>query len=187
MKKIVITGGPCSGKTTTIDLLATRGHFILPELAREIIAEELNEAREDPNYTPKVPWTDQKIFQCMVATRQWHREQEIPKGLARVFLDRGIVDGLAYAAVFEKALPGLAYELIAKTRYDHVFFLKALPYQRDAERREDPELAKRITQAIFGHYRAEGYNPILVPVMAPKDRVAFIEEEVLQWDTQRSS
>ncbi len=187
MKKIVITGGPCSGKTTTIDILATHGHFILPEVAREVIAEELNEAREDPNYTPKVPWTDQKIFQGMVAVRQWYREQEIPKGLARVFLDRGIVDGLAYAAVFEEALPGLALELIAKTQYDHVFFLEALPYQRDAERREDPELAKRITQAIFAHYRAERYDVTRVPVMAPKDRVAFIEEEVLSWDTWRSS
>ena len=35
--KIVITGGPCSGKTALVDKLFEKGYEIIPEVAREII------------------------------------------------------------------------------------------------------------------------------------------------------
>lgn len=40
MKKYVITGGPGIGKTTVIELLASRGYVIVLEVARLITEEE---------------------------------------------------------------------------------------------------------------------------------------------------
>ena len=46
---IVITGGPCSGKTTIIQALAEAGHTTVPEAATELIeAPALENQRADP-------------------------------------------------------------------------------------------------------------------------------------------
>ena len=41
MKRYVLTGGPCSGKTTVLNILAKCGYPVVPELAREMIEKEI--------------------------------------------------------------------------------------------------------------------------------------------------
>ena len=41
----VLTGGPCSGKTTLIDELKQRGYSVFPEPARIVIASELAQGK----------------------------------------------------------------------------------------------------------------------------------------------
>ena len=57
----VITGAPCSGKTTLIDNLADLGYNTVPEAGRKYIENELakgrslDEVRQDPaNFTRKI-------------------------------------------------------------------------------------------------------------------------------------
>lgn len=37
----VLTGGPCSGKSTTLEYLSSRGYLVVPEMARVVIDEEI--------------------------------------------------------------------------------------------------------------------------------------------------
>ena len=88
-KFIVITGGPCSGKTTIIDALAGRGHTTVPEAATELI--------EDPGLEDLR--TNPREFQLQVLLRQLENEQRVLETASAdsvVFLDRGVGDGFGY-------------------------------------------------------------------------------------------
>ena len=63
---IVISGGPCSGKTTVIDALAERGHATIPEAATELI--------RDPAFDQLR--TAPREFQLQVLLRQLENEIE---------------------------------------------------------------------------------------------------------------
>ena len=43
MRKIIITGGPCTGKTTLLDSIAEEGYLKIEECAREIIDLKFND------------------------------------------------------------------------------------------------------------------------------------------------
>jgi len=78
-KKIVLTGGPCCGKTTLIQELRKRGHRVLNEVAREVLAE--GKYGKNNNY---------HLLQESIFSRQIEKEAKL-EGL--VFLDRGLLMG----------------------------------------------------------------------------------------------
>ena len=164
--RYVITGGPGIGKTTVLDILSTLGHQIVPEAAREVI-----EAEQAVN-GDALPWKDSNKFQEKVLELQLRYE-----GAASgqpVFCDRGIVDGHGYSTFFG----GKAPEEIARLgrgRYSKVFVLDRLPtYQKDSARLEDEDTAIGIHLAVVDAYKNFGYDPILVPVLTPHERVDYV-------------
>ncbi len=163
MSKNVITGGPCVGKTTTIDELARRGHKTVPEAARMIIQEE----QSKPNGI--LPWTDLIGFQYLVLNRQIDLEKNLGDG----FLDRAI-DGIAYCRLGGIKVPKELIYFAKTNRYDKILLLDQLPYKQDSERREDPALAKKIHDEIFRVYTDFGYSPIRIPVRPVGERVDII-------------
>ena len=66
---LVVTGGPCAGKTTLITRLGELGHPILPEAAAEVIIEGIHHPSRDP-----------VAFQREVLRRQLGREATAPEG-----------------------------------------------------------------------------------------------------------
>ena len=79
MKKIVLTGGPCSGKTTTIEEISIRGFPVLNEVAKDIIA-----SRRNFPLTPE----ESVIRQDMIFKRQYANEEEMEKkDYDEIFLD----------------------------------------------------------------------------------------------------
>ncbi|MBI4141893.1 AAA family ATPase [Candidatus Woesearchaeota archaeon] len=70
MKKIVITGGHCVGKTTTINLIKEHGIHVIDEVPRDIIAAELWKQKNNPLYEPIVPWTKFEEFQHLIIDEQ---------------------------------------------------------------------------------------------------------------------
>lgn len=54
--RIVITGGPGSGKTTLIEALAAAGHVLEPEAGRAVIRQQQAEGGDG------LPWRDQARF-----------------------------------------------------------------------------------------------------------------------------
>lgn len=168
MKRFVLTGGPGTGKTTTIAELKRRGYSVLRESARDIIAEELAKKTSDA-----LPWKNVFKFQELLAELQIKTELASLKENKTdiVFLDRGILDGLAYCALAKQEPPTNITEHHKLYPYDKVFVLEPLPHRTDEERREDSETATAIHHEIIRIYRAFGYELIFIPVMPVTDRV----------------
>lgn len=166
----VITGGPGVGKTTTLELLAQRGFTTVPETARDVIARQ-QEAGNDG----LLPWTDFIGFQYLVLEEQLRRERSATGD--PVFLDRGVIDALAYCRVFDKPVPDALALHARPERYAHVFLLDQLPhYATDAQRKEDPQTARKIHEAIGDAYRRVGCTVTRVPAIGPHARVEYILE-----------
>jgi predicted ATPase len=171
MKKYVVTGGPGVGKTTTINDLKKNGFYIVSETAREIIEKSL---KENSNV---VPWIDLDSFNREVIKEQGKKEKAIPKNQERIFLDRGIVDALAYYDVAgKKPIPELT-EAIKKVNYEKVFILDRLPiYINDEARKEDNTKAEKIHKAIIKAYKK--FNVFIVPVLSVKERTKWILNKI---------
>lgn len=127
---IVLTGGPCAGKTSAIAVmeqeLTQKGYvvFIVPETATEIIKS---------GYAPWLKCTTNLDFQRFIMKKQLHKEKlylQIAESVSApkivIIYDRGIVDGKSYMSNSEYV--GLLHELglnevSAKDRYDAVIHL----------------------------------------------------------------
>ncbi len=165
MKKYVITGGPCSGKTTTITELAALGYETIPESARAVIEQE------QPNGI--LPWTNIFEFQKLVLKKQLELEEKING--TTTFLDRGCLDGIAYCWQSKVEVPQELIEITRNRRYNTIFLLEQLPkYQTDGQRKEDPTVAKELHRLIEQAYKEFGYRVINIPVLEPKQRALTI-------------
>ena len=170
-KRYVIAGGPGIGKSTLVEILASRGHTIVPESARIIIEEEKIKKSD------ALPWKDVQRFQELVAKRQLKAERECKAEVA--FLDRGILDGYAYCRLEKVLVPKILMEQLktkeGKRRYDAVFLLDPLPfYEKDENRRFDQKKQLEAHKAIEDAYAKHGYKPIRVPVLPPQKRADFV-------------
>jgi len=170
MKKIVLTGGPGTGKSTLILALEQRGEYVIRESAEDVI--RLMQAQGHPE-----PWT-MPGFQELILKLQLQRESRIPDEAARVFMDRGVPDGLAYA------LPGTrTYELLLqeakKAKYDLVFLVENLGCtNKTAVRAENHEEAVKLGSKLEEVYRMLGYEPIRIPAVPLNERLEKILSEM---------
>lgn len=165
--KYVLTGGPCVGKTTILELIAKLGVAkIVPEAARYVIEIEQSQNGD------ALPWKDNVKFQQRVMETQLKFEGDLEEGV--VFLDRGLIDGYGYCNHFDTATPEGLIEL-SIGRYEKVFLLdQLLNYKNDESRLENLEEATKIHEAIADAYISLGYEVVRVPVLSPEDRVEFI-------------
>ena len=169
---IVISGGPCSGKTTVIDALAERGHATIPEAATELI--------RDPAFDQLR--TDPREFQRQVLLRQLENERrllETREAGSIVFLDRGIADGFGYLEYhgiepFEERIEAWA-ENRQQTRC--VLFFESRPdYQAASHRSETPDEARRIRENLLQDYRSRHDRVSLVEWLPVEERIAAVLE-----------
>lgn len=167
-KLYVITGAPCSGKTTLINELERRGYRVFPEVAREYVDEELAKGRAIEEVVG-----DQQAFQEEVCRRKSERESSITEP-GPVFLDRGLPDTRAYVRVRGVTEHPWMTDCIEGARYEKVFLLEPLPIVADYLRKETSEEQRTIHQAILEAYRSCGYEPVIVPVLPSEDRVQFV-------------
>ena len=166
MRKYVITGGPGIGKTSVIEVLASRGFTIVPEAARIIVEEEKLKGSD------ALPWRDIGKFQEKVVTRQLALENSIHGN--EVFLDRSIIDGYAYCKNAKVPVPQAITEN-ARSRYDKVFLLDPIDtYETDSVRFESLEEGQKIHSAIISAYKTFGYELNTVPRLPPEQRADFI-------------
>ncbi len=158
---VVLTGGPCSGKTTLVNELEACGHRVVREAARDIIES-----------TAELP--DPVAFQREVFRVQMARESEAlasPSPSGAVFFDRSIADGLAYLRIRGlEPLPEI--ERAWKDRrasYDVVFVLALHPdYPPATYRRESLAEAIAVHDAILDVYRERHPRVVELP-WAPVD------------------
>jgi predicted ATPase len=166
-KWCVFSGGPSSGKTTIIDLLAVRGYKVVPEAARVYVqrlldmGEKLDDLRQDPLQ-----------FQTGLVKEKVRAELDlVPDEL--VFLDRAMPDSLAYYELY-----GLDSQPILphcqRFHYHKVFMFERLSWERDGIRVEDDEKAAFLERQLEDVYKTLGYEPFHVPAMPVEDRLNFV-------------
>lgn len=167
--RVVISGGPCSGKTTLIDELS-KIHPIRKEVAREIIKKELSEGGTC------VPWIDNECFSTAVLKQQNIDFESAERGIT--FYDRGFADVLGYMKFYgQEHLTCNFDQLMKNKRYHNQIFL--LPpwkdiYVKDDERKEEFEEAEKIYEYIKSYYSSFGYEIVTVPHDKLEKRANFI-------------
>ena len=168
MRRVVITGGPSTGKTCLVNTLNTKGYSTFNEVAREIIKDQLS-IKSD-----KVPWKDVTGFSKLVLNKQVNHFNKALNDLT--FYDRGIPDIIGYMNNANKVLFDELITHSKNLRYTHVFILPPWEeiYTTDNERRESFEEAMKLYKLIYQAYFSLKYEPIVVPKVDIEERIKFI-------------
>jgi predicted ATPase len=163
----VITGAPCSGKTSVIEGLAERGYRVVHEVARAFIDSQLAKGAALSEIKADILAFERKILIEKVCI-----EKKLPKP-QMVFLDRAIPDSIAYFQIegLDISEP-LQYSQSA--RYRKVFLFDRLTLEKDPVRSENQALAIRIEGLLAKSYAMLGYETIRVPVLAVAQRINFV-------------
>jgi len=171
--KIVLTGGPCAGKSKILERLikyySTKDNkiFVVPETASEVLSSGIKFLEVD----------DPINFQDIIFDRQLNKEETLYRGMQHIplaennliFLDRGLIDNKAYLDTQyrydilldkynQKELNildnyDLVIDLVSLATTDPEMFLKECT--SNEQRYEDLENAQRVdkktTEAWLGH------------------------------------
>lgn len=170
-KKIVITGGPGTGKSSIVHHLEELKYKCLHEISRDVIREaQLNGIEqlflEDPLLFSR------KLMEGRID--QFREAEEYPSEI--VFIDRGIPDVTAYMDYLGTKYPEEFVEPSREYKYDKIFILppwRAI-YKSDNERYESFDQASKISRYLNDTYESYGYKPILVPEASIEERANFI-------------
>lgn len=168
----VITGGPSSGKTTTVNLLKDRGYKTTIEHARHYI-----DTQKVTGQTVEEIRSNQLTFQRGILDMQIEQEQLLSHDDV-VFLDRAIPDALAYYRFLNLPADEKLQEVVHTHLYKKVFILDPLPLVSDYARTEDGAAQTKIHALLAEVYESLPYPVIHIPVLPPEERVDFILKNI---------
>lgn len=179
-KRIVITGGPGTGKTVLISSLEKKGFHCFHEVIRTMTLDALSGIKfEDQLVNPIAFVDDAKSFNDqLVNARLKHFKDGEAINKKHLFYDRGLPDVLAYMNYFEQAVEKSYVDICSKNRYDEVLILPPWEeiYVQDNERMENFEQACGIHYHLEKTYTELGYKPIQVPFGTIDERLLFVLE-----------
>ncbi|WP_197463500.1 AAA family ATPase [Cochleicola gelatinilyticus] len=171
MKRIVITGGPSTGKTTLIDYMEQKGLHCIPEISRAVILAAREEGIE------QLFLEDPILFSQRLLEGRLRQFKETAQSTSdRIFFDRGLPDVTAYMDYLGTTYPEHFPKTCLEYRYDVVFLLPPWKeiYQQDSERYESFEQAEKIHLALVKAYEKYNYNIHTVPFGTVEERMAYI-------------
>lgn len=167
----VVSGGPGSGKTTVLAELERFGFAYSPEVARQIIREQV------ASDGTALPWADRSAYTLLMLQRSIDAYRAHSDALSPTFFDRGIPDTLGYARLIGFPETGLIEEACREYRYAAMVFL-APPWQEiyvtDGERKQDFAEAERTFEVLRSAYAELGYQVLELPQAPPRARAKFI-------------
>ena len=164
----VITGGPSSGKTTTVNLLRERGYKTTIEHARHYIDTQRVTGR-----TVEEIRSNQKEFQLGVLQMQLDEEAGLSAN-DLIFLDRALPDAMAYYKLLDLEPDAKLMQALNQASYRKIFVMEPLPLVNDYARLEDSATQRKIHDLLIEVYTSLSFPLLRVPVMPPHDRVTFI-------------
>ena len=177
-KRIVITGGPGTGKTFLVRELEKAGYQCYHEVIREMTSSVIAEAGTSEDLINPLAFVSDpltfnrnllqsRLKQFIHAT---HSQEPF------VFYDRGMPDVLAYMDYFEQPYSKTFSSPCAESRYDLIFLLPPWKeiYSRDSERFETFEQACEIHDHLERTYTNFGYRVLPVGIGPVKERMRYI-------------
>lgn len=168
--KIVLTGGPCAGKTTAMNWIQNffqkKGYAVIfiPETATELITSGISPTKVEDFLTFQT-----NILELQLAKEKVYRDGAInlPEDKILIVCDRGILDNKAYLSKreWQRLLKSSGYnEVELQGRYDAIFHLVTAAkgakdfYNLDnPARRETPEEAISVDDAIVSAWTGHPY------------------------------
>lgn len=167
----VITGGPGTGKTTLLAELSELGFPNAPEVAREIIREQVTAGGTS------LPWADREAYTRLMLRRSVESYRRHTPAPGPMLADRGIPDTLAYARLIESPRAAAIERVCRRYRYADLVFLTP-PwreiYQTDEERKQDFDEVERTCHRLNDVYLELGYRLVEVPRLPAADRARFV-------------
>lgn len=161
---VILSGCSGGGKSTLLAELARRGHPVVEEPGRRIVAAE----REIGGSA--MPWIDMAAFARRAVALAWSDLAWAEGRPGWVFFDRGLVD----AAVALQHTAGIPLEhTIGAARFHATVFL-APPwpelYRTDNDRRHSFEEAVAEYDRLLSAWRTLGYRLSILPRVSPEGR-----------------
>ncbi len=182
IKKIVITGGPSTGKTSVIQSLEEKGYLCLHEVIRSMTLEKKKEEGHSAfKSNPIVSVSDPLEFNQRILNARVAQYTSFEQGTKEmVFFDRGIPDVLAYMTCFDQKYSTLFEKACTDHKYDLVFSMP--PWKEihisDNERFETYDESLQINDCLLKTYRHFGYDMHIVPKDNVPKRVDFILDTI---------
>ncbi len=178
IKKGVIAGRQCYGKSTLIKNFKTAVFPVIAKIAREVLEE-----RKDYEKTPaEILYT-----QRLIAARQYEAEAKAEREMNNkfLFLDRGAIDNFAYCSLLLNYVPKDIEALAKSFDYCRVFVPDLRPFVRDNVRAEQgQEEALSIHSQIIQPYQDAGHAIITVLILPEKERFRHILKRISEWRNQ---
>lgn len=175
-RKIVITGGPGTGKTSVIQALENSGYFCFHEVSRQII-QDAQKKGIDQLFLKEPLLFSEMLLEGRI---KQHKDAEAVDANL-VFLDRGVPDVVAYMNYFGNDYPPVFNRVCKEYLYDEIFLLPPWKeiYTSDSERYESYEQAVIIHDHLAESYASHGYRPLEVPCGPIEDRASFILDQLV--------
>ncbi len=177
-KRIVITGGPATGKTAIIDYLRSKGLPCFEEVIRKLTAaaQDSGDITESHSNPITLVSDSEKFNTTLINLRinDYLASEELKTDFC--FFDRGMPDVLAYMLYFQQSIGTEFVEICEKHTYDHMFLLppwKAI-FTDDEERFETFEQAMDIYHHLRDMYSNFGHHVIEVPFGTVDNRANYI-------------
>jgi len=170
-KKIVIAGGPGTGKTSIINHLIADGYLCYEEISRQVTLQARAEGIEQLFLTEPLRFSE-KLLEGRI--KQFNDAEKESSEV--VFIDRGLPDVLAYMDYIGDTYPDHFVNACETYKYDAIYILA--PWQEiftsDSERYENFEEAIEIHHHLLEAYKRFGYQLIDVPFDSVENRSKFI-------------
>ena len=174
-ERIVITGGPGSGKTALIKYLEDQGHKVMHEISREVILTAQREGIKQLFLENPILFSKKLLEGRLKQFREGENCQT-----QTLFYDRGMPDVTAYMDFVNTHYPENFSETCLTYKYDKIFVLPPWEkiYEQDNERYESFEQAEELFNFLKKAYKNYGYKICEVPVGSVKERAEFIIAKV---------
>jgi len=178
MYKVVITGGPHSGKTKLVEAFGSEGYKTIPESAMGVIGvlNALIGVDEQINWRIKHP----NAFQSLLAPRQLREEALVQAGEGDfVFLDRSALDNIAYSELNGAEIPGV----LKNFRHDYNLAVICATLSNYDQRAGTGRTSNRarslvIRDALRETYQRYGIPIFELPEMNIENRVVAIKKKL---------
>ncbi len=179
-KRIVITGGPGTGKTSLVRYLEEDGFLCYHEIIRDLTSEAINGGDTASFKSNPLVFVDNPYrFNQRILDGRLNQFQKASMDAGPVvFFDRGLPDVLAYMDYFDQDYGPDFVTACRDNRYDKVVILPPWEgiYQGDEERFESFEQASAIHLELLKTYIAFDYNPVTLPYGTLEERSVFVTD-----------